>query len=197
MSVAYNLDGETKFEAFLDLKTDLAYTKFMRWFAGQASAPITKKEHTSSTGSVIISSTLDRRKSTRTMSPSPLPRPRWSWCHESNFSKLRSPHVSRPCEAIRMIPKSFGGCTSIASANQMQKLALRCEIYISCGLSHCILVPKWGPGNLRCAQKTNVRILQNWTLSTRTKCLSTDIPIRVSILNVTKCRIWIGANIGI
>nr|CAD1825803.1 unnamed protein product [Ananas comosus var. bracteatus] len=45
LSIAYNPDGVTDFEAHLDL-ADLVYTKFIHRFAGQFPASVTKKEHT-------------------------------------------------------------------------------------------------------------------------------------------------------
>nr|CAD1844247.1 unnamed protein product [Ananas comosus var. bracteatus] len=45
LSMAYNPDGVSDFEAHLDL-SDLAYSKFLRKFAEDSSAPVIKKEHT-------------------------------------------------------------------------------------------------------------------------------------------------------
>nr|CAD1825855.1 unnamed protein product [Ananas comosus var. bracteatus] len=44
LSIAYNPNGVVDFEAHLDI-TDLAYTKFIRKFAGHYPAAVTKKEH--------------------------------------------------------------------------------------------------------------------------------------------------------
>lgn len=44
LSMAYDHDSVTDFEAHLDL-ADLAYTKFICQIAGQSPAPVTKKEH--------------------------------------------------------------------------------------------------------------------------------------------------------
>nr|CAD1832748.1 unnamed protein product [Ananas comosus var. bracteatus] len=45
LSMTYNPDGVSDFEAKLDLN-DLAYSKFLRKFAGESPALVTKKEHT-------------------------------------------------------------------------------------------------------------------------------------------------------
>ncbi|XP_020080654.1 uncharacterized protein LOC109704314 [Ananas comosus] len=46
ISMSYNPDGVSEFEDRLDLN-DLAYSKFIRKFAGEFPAPVTKNEHTS------------------------------------------------------------------------------------------------------------------------------------------------------
>nr|CAD1825888.1 unnamed protein product [Ananas comosus var. bracteatus] len=46
LSIAYNPYGVNDFEAHLDLKVDLIYTKFIHRFADQSSALVTRKEHT-------------------------------------------------------------------------------------------------------------------------------------------------------
>nr|CAD1822727.1 unnamed protein product [Ananas comosus var. bracteatus] len=45
VSMSYNPDGVSDFEDCLDLN-DLAYSKFIRKFAGESPAPVTKNEHT-------------------------------------------------------------------------------------------------------------------------------------------------------